>query len=78
MDKELQAAEKALNTVVKAAAGKNDYDMAQVKSVCAYVAWFLHGVQCGFDSRDFTDLGMTIEQARILLAKNIGKGHISK
>lgn len=76
MDKDLQAAEKALAAYAVKAAGQADYDTTQIKSVCAYVAWFLHGVQCGFQGQGIADLGMTVEEARLTLAENICRGSI--
>ena len=67
MDKDLQAAEKALAAYAVKAAWQADYDTTQIKSVCAYVAWFLHGVQCGFQGQGIADLGIHQPKSTLLL-----------
>ena len=79
-DKNLTAAIDALNCYVEAHAKENKYDIMQVSRVCAAVAWFLTGVQKGFETgdssvtkllKDIPEYKPSVEEARRTLARQL-------
>lgn len=82
-DKNLTTAIEALNAYTAEHAKDNSYDVMQVKGVCDAMAWFLTGVQNGFETGesavsdlmvDLPKIKISVEQARAILAKNICPG----